>query len=451
MKWIASGLCGVALLWSVATGLAPCAFAQADPLRAGAGMSPQSPNILLIISDDQGWTDYGFMGHQQIQTPHLDKLATQSLTFRRGYVPSSLCCPSLATIITGLYPHQNFITCNDPPALKANEGSPEWLAAFEAGRQVMSRHMAEANTLPRLLAQRGYLSFQTGKWWQGHFSSGGFTHGMTKGQRHGDEGLDIGRKTMQPIYDFIASARKEQKPWLVWYAPMMPHDPHTPPGRLLEKYKAKTGSVHIARYWAMVEWFDETCGQLLDHLDREGLAENTLVIYVTDNGWVQSPDSPKPKPSKLTPNDFGLRTPILVRWPGKVQPRLSEDLAMSIDIVPTVLAAVDAKPTPEMQGLNLADATVTAARKTITGECFTHNAVDLNDPAQNLTHRWIIDGHLKLILPQAKGAAELYDLSADPCEKTDLAEKQPETVEALKNKLDAWWRPQSPRKANIKR
>ncbi|MFZ4593315.1 MAG: sulfatase-like hydrolase/transferase, partial [Verrucomicrobiaceae bacterium] len=75
----------------------------------------QKPNIVMIISDDQAWTDYGFMGHPHIATPNLDELSKESLTFTRGYVPSSLCCPSLATMITGLYPHQSKITSNDPP------------------------------------------------------------------------------------------------------------------------------------------------------------------------------------------------------------------------------------------------------------------------------------------------------------------------------------------------
>src|SRR5688500_17810043 len=87
------------------------------------GISPapaeeSPPNIVMIISDDHAWTDYGFMGHPHIQTPNIDKLASQSLTFRRGYVTSSLCCPSLATVLTGMYPHQHRITSNDPPLSK---------------------------------------------------------------------------------------------------------------------------------------------------------------------------------------------------------------------------------------------------------------------------------------------------------------------------------------------
>ena len=108
---------------------------------------------------------------------------------------------------------------------------------------------------------------------------------------------------------------------------MMPHTPHNPPERLLDKYKDKTPSPHVAKYWAMVEWFDETCGQLLDHLETEKLAENTIVVYVTDNGWIQDPDGTLSVRSKRTPYDGGLRTPIMVRWPGKVKPRTSDELA----------------------------------------------------------------------------------------------------------------------------
>src|SRR5438094_9922766 len=91
-------------------------FAPLAALAAPDAAKSERPNIVLIIADDQGAGDYGFMGHPHVQTPHLDKLATQSLTFTRGFVTTSLCCPTLASIITGLYPHQHKITANDPPA-----------------------------------------------------------------------------------------------------------------------------------------------------------------------------------------------------------------------------------------------------------------------------------------------------------------------------------------------
>jgi uncharacterized sulfatase len=423
------------------TRMAVLALTLLAPCPAAAREAP--PNVVLIVADDQGWTDYGFMGHKEVKTPHLDRLARQGRVFPGGYVPASLCCPSLATILTGLYPHQHKITSNDPPNPKGLPPAKFYRSEdFTRGREVMNRHMEAVATLPRLLAKKGYRSLQTGKWWQGSYRRGGFTHGMTKGQRHGDDGLVIGRKTMQPIYDFIADARKHDKPFFVWYAPMMPHEPHNPPPRLLEKYRSRTKSLSVARYWAMIEWFDETCGALLDHLDREKLAESTLVLFLADNGWVQNPEGRGFVRSKRSPYDAGLRTPILVRWNDKVKPGKVEALASSIDLVPTVLAAVGLKATPAMQGINLLDDKALGKRKTIFGECFTHDAVDLDQPAKNLEWRWVIDERWKLIVPKSGMGSELYDLMADPDERTDLAGKEPERAGALRKKLDDWWRPE---------
>lgn len=418
-------------------------FALILPVRSAMSAPP---NVVMIISDDHAWTDYGFMGHPQVQTPHLDRLARESLTFRRGYVPSSLCCPSLATMITGRFPHQHRVTSNDPPK-PAGKSNAEFQqgTAFKEGRERMTQHLNEWPTLPQLLGGAGYLSLQTGKWWQGDFRRGGFTHGMTKGGRHGDEGLKIGRQTMEPITEFIAQARTEAKPFFVWYAPLLPHDPHTPPERLLAKYREKTDSIHVARYWANVEWFDETCGTLLDYLDREGLAENTIVVYVADNGWIQDPGSPRYAPrSKQSQYDGGVRTPIMVRWKGRLAPKMSDVPVSSVDLFPTILKACGL-PWPEgLPGLDLADAEVVAARKTIFGECFTHNAIDLDRPAANLRWRWVIEDGWKLILPWAPnetGAPELFRIDDDPHETRDLAASEPDRVASLRARLDAWWDP----------
>ncbi|HTM54663.1 MAG TPA: sulfatase [Pirellulales bacterium] len=417
-------------------------------LCAGLGVArAAAPNVLLIISDDHGWRDYSFTGHPRVRTPHIDALARESLTFRRGYVPSSLCCPSLASIITGLYPHQHKVTSNDPP-LPAGMSQRDFFASqpFRDGREIMARHLEAVPTLPRLLAQSGYRSLQTGKWWQGDYRRGGFTHGMTKGERHGDEGLEIGRKTMQPIYDFIAQAQADQKPFFAWYAPMMPHEPHTPPQRLLERYR-DAPSPSIARYWAMIEWFDETVGALLNKLDDAGLGDDTLVVYLADNGWIQNPDGPRFAPkSKQSPYDGGLRTPILVRWRKHLAPRESNQLAISIDIAPTLLAAIGREPTRDMQGVNLLDEQAVAGRRTIFGECFTHSAVDLERPSANLRWRWAIDGQWKLLVPhpanEPDAKPELYDLGHDPDETNSVVSDNAEVAAQLRAKLDSWWKPQ---------
>ncbi len=421
------------------------------PANSGSPVTSQKPpNILLIVSDDQAWTDYGFMGHPHLQTPNLDRLARRSLQFHRGYVPSSLCCPSLASLITGRYPHQHGVVCNDPPRPSGMNPKDYYASeSYRAGREQLSRFVEQVPTLPRLLQSKGYLSFQSGKWWQNHFSRGGFTHGMTlgdgtRGGRHGDAGLEIGRKTLQPIYDFIATAKQADRPWMVWYAPMMPHDPHTPPDRLLAKYRARTDSLAVAKYWAMVEWFDESCGQLITHLERTGMSKDTVVAYVTDNGWITDPQSGRYAPrSKQSPYDGGLRTPILLHWPGRIQPHKDDHAVSSLDLMPTLLKLTGTTSPPGLGGLDLLDRGAIAKRRAVFGACFTHDAVDLDRPSSGLRWRWMVQGNWKLIVPnppqEPNGALELYELRQDPGEFINRAPFETERVERMREDLERWW------------
>ena len=413
-------------------------------LRTCGLNAEEMPNIVLIISDDQHWGDYGFMNHPVVKTPNLDKLSQEGLLFTRGYVPSSLCSPSLASIITGQYPHGHRITGNDPPMPQGmQQGDFYQSQAYLDGRKVLIDRMKELPTIPKRLAEKGYLSMQTGKWWMGGYDSGGFTHGMTQGGRHGDDGLQIGRDTMQPIADFLDHTTQEKKPFFLWYAPMLPHDPHDPPERLLDHYKDKTESIHQARYWANVERFDETCGQLLDELDRRGLRENTVVVYVCDNGWIQNQDNPRYAPkSKQSQYDGGLRTPMIIRWPGKIQPERNDtDLVMSIDILPTLLSLSGSSKSVSLPGINLLDTDAIAGRKAIYGECFTHDFVDLYRPEKNLRFRWMIEDGWKLIIAQdgEETGVELYHVIDDPHEQWNLAAEQPQRVAKMRPKLNSFF------------
>lgn len=424
-------------------------------LNPTPSFSAEPPNVVMIISDDQAWGDYSFMGHPAIETPSLDKLASQSLTFTRGYVPDSLCRPSLVTILTGLYPHQHGIVGNDPPrptsipeAARKGHMHPDYLPV----RAAYIDKIDQLETLPNMLAPLGFRSHQSGKWWEGHYSRGGFTDGMThgdfqRGGRHGDAGLVIGRKGLKPIQDFLDDATSKQQPFYLWYAPFLPHTPHTPPERLLKKYIPKTDSLPIAKYWAMCEWFDETCGQLIDELDSRGLRENTIIVYVTDNGWINEANASRYAPrSKRSPNEGGIRTPIMVNWPGKIQPKMDkENLASSIDLVPTIRAAVGLPAKEQLPGINLLDSQAVSSRQAIYGEIFEHDIVDMQDEAASLMYRWVIENDMKLIQPYKvrfpQQQPELYDLSNDPDESINLAETQPEKVRHLQAMLDQWWKP----------
>jgi uncharacterized sulfatase len=425
------------------------AFCAALALAASGWLSAadRPPNILMIISDDHAWTDYGFMGSKLASTPNIDRLAADARTFPRGYDTNSLCSPSLASILTGRHVHRHGITGNDPtvPAVPGKAAAKQKSEAFLQGREQMVKLFEQSPHLPRLLAERGYVSLQTGKWWMGDYTHGGFTEGMTKGGRHGDAGLDIGRKTLAPLTDFISRAKKDGKPWFAWYAPMMPHDPHNPPERLLAKYRDKVPTIQAARYLAMVEWFDETVGEVRGFLDKEGLSRDTVVVYISDNGWIPRADKPLVdfERSKMSPFDGGVRSPILLSWPGHIRPGVVDEAASAVDIMPTLLKLAGARVPADGDGLDLLDDAALRARPFVPGQNSTHDIVEIGKPASSLRYRWLVAGSLKLIVSSGiHGATEpprLFDLKADPAETRDLAAARPEDVKRLTALLDGWW------------
>jgi arylsulfatase A-like enzyme len=394
----------------------------------------ERPNIVLIISDDHAFVDYGFMGGDHVNTPHIDRMAAQSQLYTRGYA-TPVCSPSLATLLTGLYPHQHGITGND-------------LKQDRTNRTALSERLFQNPLiLPKALSDAGYLTMQTGKLWNMSYQNAGFTDGMTGPEsRHGGAGLDIGRKGMKPIFNFIDKARDAEKPFFVWYAPFLPHDPHNPPDELLQKYRGKGPTPAAEKYFAMVEWLDRTCGELDAYLDAHGLTENTLVLYLADNGW-DAARGYKDIRAKLSPYEMGIRTPIFARWPAKLAPhRDDETLASIIDIVPTIIAATGIDAPSDLPGLNLMDRDAMAARKSIFVQSYTHDIADLARPVESLMASVVIDGWHKLVIPgtatpdrphaSAPASAELFDLKTDPLEKNNLAAEKPEIVDRLKQ-LDA--------------
>ena len=393
----------------------------------------RGPNVVLIVSDDQAWSDFGFMGHPEIRTPNLDRLARESAWFPRGYVPSSLCRPSLMSIVTGLPPHRHGVTGNDPP-----KGTD---------RRAMLGFVQRAATLPKLLAAHGYRSLQTGKWWEGSYREGGFTDGMTHGDpahggRHGDDGLRIGRQGMEPIAAFLDDVGPE--PFLIWYAPLLPHAPHDAAEEIVARYRRDGRAESVAQYHAMCERFDATVGELLAMLDARDLTENTLVLFVVDNGWIQAEQPNRyAARSKRSPYEGGVRTPILLRWPGHVEPGERESLVSSLDIARTVLRACGVDVPRGVDGVDLVAVANGAvpARPGVFGEIFEHDVAALDDPAASLLFRFTVQGRFKLILPSDPARRpELFDVVTDPHELTDLAAEQPERVAELRASIEASWK-----------
>jgi uncharacterized sulfatase len=447
------------------------------------------PNIVMIISDDQTWRDFGFMGHHHVKTPHLDALAKNSALFENGYVPSSVCRPSLVSILTGLFPHEHGITYNHGPPGNTGYNQLESVTEYENIRR-QSFLRTSVPTLPRTLQLSGYKSFQTGKFWEGPYHRAGFTHGMTlfkpvPGQDYGgnrqlksgelvahgngDWGLRIGREGMQPIYDFIKETQNKNDPWFVWYAPYLPHQPHDSPQKYREPYQNQKGvKAHQIPYFASITHFDETVGNLVAHLKKNQLLDNTLIVFVVDNGWSPSAqkmrhkngtmDFQKNHTSKRAPFDEGIRTPIFFHWPKAIEANRYQELISSIDIVPTILdiCGHDAEllnlsgktQWPVLNGTSLPDPS-----RAVYGEIYPGNASVLHKPYKDIAYRWIRLGDHKLIVPHFHGHEKawqdyirkeaLYNLKNDPDEKKNLidhADTQKVRFQ-LRQLLDHWWKP----------
>ena len=443
-----------------------------------------SPNIIYIIPDDHTFRDFGFMGSKDALTPNIDRLAERSARFVNGYVPSSLCSPSLAVMLTGLYPHQSGLHYNHPPPGNSAFNRMNSVAEYEAARSPVFKIIRKLPTLPRVLGERDYLSLQTGKFWEGHYSNAGFSDGMTifkprPGQDYGgnrtlrsgvlaahgngDHGLQIGRETMQPIAEFMDRSIQEKKPFFVWYAPYLPHLPHDSPPRYHELHRKRGAAAHRIPYLAAISQFDDTVGELMTMLEKRGLTNNTLIVLCSDNGWTPSTKPSKKNPaefegtkeSKYSPFEEGLRTPILFSLPGKVKPATHEEPVSSVDMLPTVLEACGfADAIPNLPGRSLWKAALgEEALKTqpVFGEVYPGDAETLGQPEKHIAYRWLRDGDFKLIVPHSHGGDKpwgsylkepaLFNLKDDPEEKQNLASSQPEVLQSLLQKLNAWWNP----------
>ncbi|MCA8990052.1 MAG: sulfatase-like hydrolase/transferase, partial [Planctomycetaceae bacterium] len=441
-------------------------YAESTP----ATQQDTQPDIVVILADDQSYGDFGFMGNRSVSTPHLDQLAAESARFPNGYVPMSVCRPSLATFLTGLYPHQHGVYFNHPPPglrdLRALSGED-----YRARRQAAERLVGSLPTLPRLLARQGYQCLQTGKHWEGDYRNAGFTAGMTTGlpaadhdwlhgtrqqengewvaHGNGDQGLIIGRTTMQPIRDFVQTHPED--PLLIWYAPFLPHAPFDAPEKYHQQLADQSIPDHLRDYYAEIARFDATVGELRSILEEAGRSRNTVYVFASDNGFQPRTDGTERADgrSKLSVYENGLRTPILIHWPAKIPPADYPQVVQTIDLFPTILAIAGTENTegPEFPGQNLLPAITGKAElvdRPAFGAIYPNDATSLSHPEQHANAVWCRSGNWKLVL-SANGPnplpSALYNLNEDPQEKHNLFGK-PESLfiqHELTSLISHWW------------
>ncbi|HCI71261.1 MAG TPA: hypothetical protein DF712_17200 [Balneola sp.] len=414
------------------------------------------PNIILLIGDDQGYPYFGFMGADYVKTPNMDQLAKSGTLFTNGYVSQNHCRPSLQTLMTGTLPidyNQNV------DRLIEEKSIPE-------DSIVNFRHhaMQYFKTLPKILSQKGYKSFQGGKWWEFNYQNGGFDEGMTTGWNKGDkekkdwflkfmggEGRKLARATMEPVYDFV-EANKED-PFFIWFAPELPHYPFDAPDKYYNIYKDEDMTESAKRYYANCTWFDDGIGELIRYLKEQDEFDNTLFVYVNDNGWEQEPDQEFRHDSlrwhnggdkgKLSIYDQSFRTPIIFSWNGKIEAgKRSNALMHSADIPATILDYLDIVIPENYFGRSykaLIEDTSKAGRDIIIGQATQMRSEDdmmgmKIEAYWARTENWFFQWNITL------ETIALFDMNEDPNNDHNLAETYPDIVKDFKAKIEAWKR-----------
>lgn len=396
------------------------------------------PNIIVILADDAGYADFGFMGSRDVQTPNLDKLAGDGVLFKQHYVSASVCSPSRAGLLTGRYQQRFGHECNL---------EPEQPMAFDTAQVTM----AEA------LKQQGYRTAIIGKWHLGdyphqHPLNNGFDEfwGFIAGGRHyfpnekedksGDlrailhnhapaafEGYltdVLGEKAVEFI-----DAQQRHQPFFLYLAFNAPHTPVQAKAEVLEKFKGKTDR---PEYAAMMYSMDEAIGKVIGQLKKGGLYENTLIFFLSDNGAAHNNGASSAPWKGWKGNEFegGIRSPLIVSWPGVISKHKTyEGMASSLDIFATAVQAAGAKASSyPADGKDLLP--------------FLKSG-DYTQPVHDALY-WRKDqmaaarvGHFKMLRLNGEQTV-LYDMQNDLTEMHDLSSANKVQAKQLNNSLQQW-------------
>lgn len=420
------------------------------------------PNILFLNVDDLGWADLGVQGSEFYQTPNIDRLAAEGLRFTNGYAPASNCAPSRACVITGQYtPRHGVYT-----VWNSDRGKPSTRKLIP---EPNTEHITPENiTIAEVLKDGGYRTITLGKW---HLSEDPTQHGFDINIGGDTRGLPYPDGYHSP-YEFpnltqpepgeyltdrltseaIAFLREPRdQPWFMYLPFYAVHTPIQGKEELTEKYEQceATAAHNDPAYAAMIETVDTNIGRILHTLDELDIADNTLVIFTSDNGGLYQISKQWPlRAGKGAYYEGGIRVPLIVRWPGKVEPGEVSDVPVcGIDFFPTFLEAAEIQK-PEDKILDGVSLVPLLTRQGSLRErpLFWHFPIYLqrgNEETQDPTFRTrpgsaMRLGDWKLIEYFESGDLELYNLAIDPSEKINLAEAEPEKARELQAVLEDW-------------
>lgn len=416
------------------------------------------PNIIFILADDLGWHQLGSYGSDYYQTPVLDQMAAEGMRFTNAYAAAPVCSPTRGSIMTGKYPARTHLTVNIPTGRNPDRPTltpdfAQWLPMDEI-------------TIAEVLKSAGYATGHFGKW---HLNkdkdyapgrprdpgSQGFdvvltTHKYEAGppSPYEDDWQHV-RHITEHALEFIEA--NSDGPFFAYVSHNSIHRPEVEKESLVAKYKAKPGADNDVEYahnnptqGAMLEVLDASVGRILEKVDDLGIAENTIVIFFSDNGQLGPKDSKPLRGSKADLYEGGIRSPMIVKWPGRVPAGTTHDEpVISNDFLPTFSALAGVEDLPaDIDGLDLShliqDPSANLERDTLYFHFPHYHSQGLGPQGA------IREGNYKLIeyyensLLGQDGAFELFDLEADLAERQNLAKEQPERVKAMSDKLREW-------------
>ncbi len=420
------------------------------------------PNIILILSDDQGWTDAGFMGSKYYETPSLDALASNGMTFTNGYANAPNCAPSRASLLTGLYtPRHGIFTVNS---------SARGNSAYRKIIPIPNKTILDTSliTIAEVLTSAGYNSISIGKWHLGNDSIGmpesqGFSENIGGNQighpksyfspyknpnlSDGPEGEYLTDRLTKEALNFIE--KNKDHPFFLYLPHFAVHTPIQAKDSLTQIFKNKEaeGKHNNPSYAAMVKSLDESIGSVVNRIEELGLSKNTIIIFMSDNGGLGVVTDMEPlRGSKGMLYEGGIRVPFVISWPGKVKASTICNIPVAgTDLFPTIIKLARIKP-PK----NLTFDGVSLKPILLKGKNIQERPIFWHFPAylernKGMNTIWrttpasaIRLGDWKLLEFYEDSKIELYNLKDDPGETKDLSEINPEKKEELYILLDNW-------------
>jgi arylsulfatase A-like enzyme len=479
--WVFLATWAVAIWGGVSFG--PATVGPAATANAEALPSPANPNFVFILVDDLGWADPSSYGSRFYDTPHIDRLSQEGMTFTNAYAAASVCSPTRAAILTGKYPARLRITDWIPG--QGNRPTRKFLQVKDRSQLPLKEV-----TIAERLQEAGYTTAHMGKWHLG----GAPDHLPT------DQGFDVnvgGYEAGSPgrfggyfapwKNPYLEAAPKEtyltdrlgreaarfirrhqDRPFFLYLSFYAVHTPLEGKEELVKTYEARADTLALTErtlygneqgnrarivqshpvYAAMMETMDRNVGRVLHALEEAGVGDSTIVILTSDNGGLsvlagnrQAPTANRPlRAGKGWLYEGGLRVPLVVKWPGRVAPgSTSGEPVSSIDFFPTMLdmAGLDAPTGPALDGTSLMPLFEPSGK-------LQREALYWHYPhyhgSGSVPSGAIRQGDYKLIEYFEEGRVELYNLAKDLTETHDLSDQRPEKAEALRERLESWRR-----------